>query len=132
MHSALIPVVAVWLVSFTCYLLAGFLIWKRRIGRTPHIVLTIAGFMADFIALFFQFQALHAIGASDPSFAPDADLKSLHTVFLNLSMGMYCVTAMFGFFKTMGWYKISRFHVPVAFCFLLTLLVARVLFLRMV
>ncbi|MDH4229097.1 MAG: hypothetical protein OEW11_05025 [Nitrospirota bacterium] len=132
MHSAMIPVVAVWLLSFACYLLAGALIWRRKIGRTPHIVLTIAGFMADFFALFFQFQALNAMVGDDPSFVVDVQIRSLHSVFLNLSMAMYCVTALFGFSRVMGWHKVGRWHVPVAFCFLLTLVVARVLFLRLV
>lgn len=131
-QNPFIPVYATWAVSFLCYGLAGVLIWKRKIGRTPHILLTVAGFMADFVALFFQGEGLAILLHQHPDFALDQSLKGLHTTFLNLSMAMYCVTALFGFSRIVGWWKIGRWHVHVALTFLLTLLTARLLYLRLI
>jgi len=120
-----------WFLSFMFYGLAGFLIWRHLVSRNPHIVLTVCGFMMDFVAYFFQVQYLLILAATDPSFAVDADLRSWQTVFTNLSMAMYCVTAVFGFARIVGWHSIGRWHVPVAALFIATLVAARVLFFQL-
>ncbi|MFQ5507912.1 MAG: hypothetical protein ACE5FN_01100 [Leptospirillia bacterium] len=130
--DVLLPVLAIWAVSFTCYGLAGVLIKKRIIGRTPHIIFTVGGFMADFVALFFQARGLAMLAFIDPEFSLNETLKSWQTVAMNASMGMYCLAALLGFSRIVGWKKLGRWHVPLALTFLATLVVARVLYIRMI
>jgi hypothetical protein len=128
---ALYAIPITWFLSFLFYGLAGFLIWRRLIPRNPHIVLTVCGFMADFVAYFFQIQYLLMLAATEPSFALDPELRSWQTVLTNLSMAMYCVTAVFGFSRMVGWHGIGRWHVPVAALFIITLVGSRVLYFQL-
>ncbi|MBI5136030.1 MAG: hypothetical protein HZA24_01705 [Nitrospirae bacterium] len=121
-----------WLLSFLFYGLAGGLIKARTVGRTPHIMLTVGGFMTDFVAYFFQTQHLVILAATVPGFALDPALRGWQTVATNLSMAMYCVTAMFGFARVVGWHGVGRWHVPVALLFVVNLVTARTLYWRLI
>lgn len=132
MQQALLPVFVTWAASFAFYGLAGTLIKLKKISRTPHILLTVAGFMADFLAMFFQWQALLMLKSANPEFTLDPQAKGLQTVFTNLSMGLYCLTALFGFSRIVGWGKLGRLHVPTALIFICTLIAARVLYIQLI
>ncbi len=125
------PLLATWVLSFLFYGLAGGLIWTHKIRRNPHIVLTVCGFMSDFVAYFFQTQHIMMLSATVPGFALDPSLRGLQSALTNLSMGMYCLTALFGFARIVGWWSLGRWHLPVAGLFIANLIAARVIYLKL-
>ncbi len=125
------PLLATWALSFLFYGLAGGLMWARKIKRNPHIVLTVCGFMADFVAYFFQTQHLMVLKATQSEFVLDLSLRGTQTALTNLSMGMYCITAVLGFSRMVGWHGAGRWHVPVAALFMVNLIAARVLYVQL-
>lgn len=123
-QGLLIPILAAWTLSFGCYTLAGVLMWRRRIHRNVHILLTVAGFLADIVALALQKIHMMQVGQSILEVAPA--LRTAQGVTVDLSMGLYCVVALLGFARIVGWRRLGRWHVPVALLFLLDWIVARV------
>lgn len=119
----LIPILGLWVLSLLCYTLAGALMWRRRIHRNAHILLTVAGFLADIVALATQKIHMMQIGRSILDVSPA--LRTAQGISVDLSMGLYCVVAVLGFARIVGWHRLGRWHVPVALLFLLDWFVAR-------
>jgi len=120
-----IPILGAWVLSLSCYTLAGVLMWRRRIHRNAHILLTVAGFLVDIVALAVQKIHMMQIGRSVLDIAPA--LRTAQGISLDLSMGLYCVVALLGFSRIVGWHRLGRWHVPVALLFMANWFVARVL-----
>lgn len=123
-EGLLIPIVALWVLSFAGYAAAGLLMWKRRVHRTTHILLTVAAFVADILALTLQKIHLMQVGRSILDVAPA--LRTAQGATQDLSMALYCVVALLGFSRIVGWHRPGRWHVPVAIVFLANWLLARV------
>jgi hypothetical protein len=120
-----IPIFGTWALSLTCYVLAGVLMWRRLIHRNVHILLTVAGFLADIVALAMQKIHMMQVGQSMLDIPPG--LRTAQGVSLDLSMGLYCVVALLGFSRIVGWHRLGRWHVPVALLFMANWFVARLL-----
>lgn len=126
MTEGLLPLIlATWVLSFTGYALAGLLMWRRRIHRTVHILLTVAAFLADVVALAMQNIHMMQVGIGMAEIPPA--LRTAHGVTTDLSIGLYCLVALLGFSRIVGWQKLGRWHVPTALLFLAIWLAARVL-----
>jgi len=120
----LLPLVGLWALSFAGYAAAGVLMWRRRIHRTVHILLTVAAFLMDIVALAVMKIHMMQVGLSIMD-VPEA-LRTAHGATTDLSIVMYCVVAVLGFSRTVGWHKLGRWHVPVALTFLGIWIAARV------
>jgi hypothetical protein len=119
-----IPIFGTWALSLACYVLAGVLMWRRLIHRNLHILLTVAGFLADIVALALQKIHMMQVGQSVLDIPPG--LRTAQGISLDLSMGLYCVVALLGFSRIVGWHRLGRWHVPVALLFMVNWFVARV------
>ncbi len=117
------PIVAAWVATLLCYSLAGVLIWRGKIKRNTHIMLTVAGFLIDFGAMFMQMMNRMQMGKTVADLDPY--LSSMASITLNFSMGLYCLVALFGFSRMVGWHKLGRWHVPLAMVFMGDWLLAR-------
>lgn len=123
-QGLILPIVGTWLISFLCYALAGVLLWRRIIRKNAHIVLTVMGFLADIAALAMK--QIHMMQVGRTLDDMDAGLRSMETITLNLSMAMYCVVALLGFSRIVGWKGLGRWHVPVAGLFMVNWILARI------
>lgn len=124
MTAGLVPfILATWVLSFTGYALAGLLMWRRRIHRTVHILMTVAAFLADVVALAMQniHMMQEGIGMAEIPIA----LRTADGVTTDLSIGLYCLVALLGFSRIVGWHRLGRWHVPSALLFLAVWLAAR-------
>ena len=122
-EGLLIPIVGLWALSFALYVAAGLLMWKRRIHRTTHILMTVAAFVADIVALTMQKIHMMQVGRSILDVPPA--LRAAQGATQDLSMALYCVVALLGFSRIVGWHKLGRWHVPVAALFMANWLLAR-------
>lgn len=119
----LLPIVAIWALSFLCYAAAGLLMWRRRIPRNAHILLTVVGFVADIGGLTLQKIHLMQVGRGMLSIPPA--LRTAQGATLDTSIALYCVVAVLGFARVVGWHRVGRWHVPAALLFVGVWLLAR-------
>jgi len=122
-EGLLVPIVALWALSFVGYAAAGLLMWRRRVHRTVHILMTVAAFVADIVALTMQKIHLMQVGRSILDVTPA--LRTAQGATQDLSMALYCVVALLGFSRIVGWHKLGRWHVPAAVLFMVNWVVAR-------
>lgn len=120
----LVPLLALWALTFLGYALAGLLMWRRRIHRTVHILLTVTAFLLDIVALAVMKIHMMQVGLSIMDVPPA--LRTAHGATTDLSIVMYCVVAVLGFSRTVGWHRLGRWHVPAALTFLMIWIAARV------
>jgi len=120
----LVPLLALWALTFLGYALAGLLMWRRKIHRNVHILLTVAAFLLDIVALAVMNIHMMQVHRSIRDVPPG--LRTADGVATDLSIIAYCVVAVLGFSRTVGWHKLGRWHVPAALSFLTIWIVARV------
>jgi len=120
----LLPLLGLWALSFAGYAAAGLLMWRRRVHRTVHILLTVAAFLIDVVALAVMKIHMMQVGQSIMDVSPG--LRTAHGATTDLSIVMYCVVAVLGFSRTVGWHRLGRWHVPAALTFLGIWIAARV------
>jgi hypothetical protein len=120
----LLPLIGLWALSFAGYAAAGLLMWRRRIHRTVHILLTVGAFLLDIVALALI--NIHMMQVGRSIMDVPIGLRGAHNTITNTSIGAYCVVAVLGFSRTVGWHKLGRWHVPAALTFLGVWIAARV------
>jgi hypothetical protein len=120
----LLPLLGLWALSFAGYVAAGLLMWRRKVHRTVHILLTVLAFLLDIVALAVM--KIHMMQVGQSIMDVPAGLRTAHGATMDLSIIMYCVVAVLGFSRTVGWHKLGRWHVPTALTFLGIWIAARV------
>jgi hypothetical protein len=120
----LVPLFALWALSFLGYALAGLLMWRRKVHRNVHILLTVAAFLLDIVALAVMNIHMMQVHRSIADVPPG--LRTAHGATTDLSIIAYCVVAVLGFSRTVGWHRLGRWHVPAALTFLGIWIAARV------
>jgi hypothetical protein len=120
----LVPLFALWALTFLGYALAGWLMWRRKVHRNVHILLTVAAFLLDIVALAVMKIHMMQVHLSIMDVPPG--LRTAHGATTDLSIVAYCVVAVLGFSRTVGWHKLGRWHVPAALTFLGIWIAARV------